>query len=75
MTYMRAWMTLKFDQVRLLVTVAIDRVIMENTVLPLFLGCFFIRTIILAGKDDMQESSEEFEFLLDPTTDCGVRCP
>ena len=40
MTYMRAWMSLKFGQIRLLVPMATDRVIMENMVLPLFLRCF-----------------------------------
>ena len=40
MTYVRAWMSLKFGQIRLLVSMATDRVIMKNTVLPLFLGCF-----------------------------------
>ena len=29
---------------------------------------------ILAGNDDMHESSE-FEIRPDPTTDCGVSCP
>ena len=38
MTYMRAGMSLKFGQIRLLVSMATDRVIMEKTVLPLFLG-------------------------------------
>ena len=60
--YMRAWMSLKFGQIRLLVSMATDRVIMENTVL-------------LAGNDDMLESLEEFEIRPDPTTDCGVSCP
>ena len=54
---------------------ATDRVIMEKTVLPLFLGCFYPILFILAGDIDMHESSEEFEFLPDPTTDCEVRCP
>ena len=40
MTYMRALMSLKFGQIRLLVPMATDRVIMEKTVLPLFLSCF-----------------------------------
>ena len=35
--------------------------------LPLFLGCFLSDLFILAGDDDMHESSEEFEFLPDPT--------
>ena len=75
MTYMRAWMSLKFGQIRLLVPMATDRVIIENMVLPLFLGCFYPIPFILAGNDDMHESLEEFEFLLDPTTDRGVSCP
>ena len=33
MTYMRAWMSLKFGQIRLLVSMATDRVLMEKTVL------------------------------------------
>ena len=44
MTYMRAWMSLKFGQIRLLVSMAKDRVIIEITVLPLFLVFFFIRS-------------------------------
>ena len=75
MTFMRAWMSLKFGQIRLLVPMATDRVIMEKAVLPLFLGCFYLIPFILAGNDDMHESSEEFEFLPDWTTDCGVSCP
>ena len=76
MTYMRAWMSLKFGQIRLLVSMATARVIMEKTVLPLFLSCFFYPILfILAGNDDMHESSEEFETRSDLTTDCGVSCP
>ena len=45
------------------------------TVLPLFLGCFYPILFILAGNDDMHESSEEFKIRPDPTTDCGVSCP
>ena len=68
-------MSLKFGQIRLLVSMATDRVIMENMVLPLFLGCFYPILFILAGNDDMHESSEEFDFLPDTTTDCRVSCP
>ena len=75
MTYMRDWMSLKFGQIRLLVSMATDRVIMENTVLPLFLGCFYPILFILVGNDDMHESSGEFESLPDLTTDCGISCP
>ena len=38
--YMRAWMSLKFGQIQPLVSMVIDRVMMEKTVSPLFLGCF-----------------------------------
>ena len=31
--------------------------------------------VLLAGKDDMHETSQEFEFLPVPTTDGGVSCP
>ena len=63
-----------------LVSMATDisyRVIMEKTVLPLFLSCFSSDPfyIILAGKDDIHGSSEDFEIQPDPTTDCGVSSP
>ena len=75
MTYMRAWTSLNLGQIRLLVSMATDRVIMEKRMLPLFLGCFYPILFILAGNDDMHESSKEFEIWPDPTTDCGVSCP
>ena len=75
MAYMRAWMSLKFCQIRLLVSMATHRVIMAKTVLPLSLGCFYPICFILAGNDDMHESIEEFEIRPDLTTDCGVSCP
>ena len=68
-------MGLKFGQIRLLVSMAQDRVKMKKTVLPLVHGCFYPILFILAGNDDMHESSEEFEILTDPITDCGVSCP
>ena len=75
MTYMRAWTILKFGQIRLLVSMVTDRVIMANAVLPLFLTVFYPILFINAGNDDMHESSEEFKIRPDPTTDCGVSCP
>ena len=65
----------KFGQIRLLVPMATDRVLMEKTVLPLFAAVFYLILFILAGNDDMHESSEEFEIRPDPTTGCGVSCP
>ena len=67
------------DRIRTLVSMATEsshRVIMEKAVSPLFLGCFFHPILfILADNDDMHESSDEFEFRLARTTDCGVSCP
>ena len=68
-------MSLKFGQIRLLVSMATDRVIMEKTMLPLFLGCFYPILFILAGNDDIHESLEKFEIRPDLNTDCGVSCP
>ena len=39
-TYMRAWMSLKFSPIQPLVSMVTDRVMMGKTVSPLFLGCF-----------------------------------
>ena len=39
-TYMRAWISLKFSQIQPLVSMVTDRVMMGKTVSPLFLGCF-----------------------------------
>ena len=40
-----------------------------------FSAVFYPFLFILAGNHDMHESSEEFEFRPDWTTDCGVSCP
>ena len=74
-TYMRAWMSLKFSQIQPLVSMVTDRVMMGKMVSPLFSAVFHPILFILAGNDDMHESSDEFEFRLDRTTDCGVSCP
>ena len=61
MTYMRAWMSLKFGQILLLVSMATDRVIMKKNGVAIFFGCFYPILFILAGNIDMHMSSEEFE--------------
>ena len=68
-------MSLKFGQIRLLVSMATDRVKWKKRCCHFFSAVFYPILFILAGDDDMHESSEEFEFLPDPTTDCGVSCP
>ena len=68
-------MRLKFGQIQPLVSMVTDRVMMGKRVTPLFLGCFYLILFILAGNDDIHESSDEFEFQLDWTINCGVSCP
>ena len=58
MTYIRAWMSLKFGQVRPLVSMATDRVIMAKMASPLFLGFFHPILFILAENNDMHENLE-----------------
>ena len=55
-------MSLKFSQIQPLVSMVTDKVMMGKTVSPLFLGCFSSFLFILAGNNDMHESSEELEF-------------
>ena len=60
------------DRIRTLVSMATEsshRIIMVKMVSPLFLGCFYPILFILAGKKDMHESSDEFEFQPDWTID------
>ena len=69
-------MSLKFGQIPLLVSMATDRVIIEKKrCCHFFSAVYYPILFILAGNDDMHESSEEFKFLLELTTDCGVSCP
>ena len=69
-------MSLKFGQIRLLVSMATYRVKMEKKrCCHFFLPVFYPILFILAGNDDMHKSSEEFKIRPDPTTDCGVSYP
>ena len=68
-------MSLKFSQIRLLVSMVTDRAIMEKQCCHFFSAVFYPILFILAGYYDMHESSEEFEIRPDLTTDCGVSCP
>ena len=58
MTYIIAWMSLKFVQIRQLVSMATDRVIMAKTASPLFLFFFHPILFILADNNDMHDNSE-----------------
>ena len=68
-------MSLKFGQISLLVSMATDRVMMEKWCCHFFSAVFYPILFILAGNDDMHESSEEYEIRSDPSADCGVSCP
>ena len=68
-------MSLKFGQIQPLVSMVTDRVMMEKQCLHFFSAVFHPFLFILAGNDNMHESSDEFGFRPDWTTDCGVRCP
>ena len=68
-------MSLKFGQIRPLVSMVTDGVMMGKRCLHFFSAVFHPFLLILAGNDDMHESSDEFEFRPDWTTNCGVSCP
>ena len=68
-------MSLKFGQIQPLVSMVTDRVMMGKWCLHFFSAVFHLILFILAGNDDMHESSDEFEFRLDWKTDCGVSFP
>ena len=68
-------MSLKFGQIQPLVSMVTNRFMMEKTVSPLFSAVFHPFLFKLAGNNDMHESSDEFEFRPDWTTDCRVSCP
>ena len=79
MTYIRAWMSLKFGQIRPQTTelAALERqkknphiLIMAKTMSLFFDPIFFI----LAGNKNIHKCLNEFEFRPDPTTDYGVSC-
>ena len=52
-TYMRAWMSLKFGQIQPLVSMVTDRDMMKKLCLHFFSAVFHPFIFILAGNDDM----------------------
>ena len=66
------------DRIRTPVSMATEsshRVVREKRCLHFFSPVFHPILFILAGDDDMNESSDEFEFRPARTTDCGDSCP
>ena len=63
-------MSLKFGQIQPVVYMVTDRVVKGKRCLHFFSAVFHPFLFILAGNDAMHESSEEFKFRPDWTTDC-----
>ena len=68
-------MSSTFGQMLPLVSMATDRVTVGKTVSSHFLNVFDRIHFILAGKDDIHKSLNEFGIRRDPTMDYGVGCP
>ena len=68
-------MSSKFGQIRLLVSMATDRVTVGKTASQIFLNVFDRIHFILAGNHDIHKSLNEFEIRRDPTIDYRVGCP
>ena len=65
------------DRSRTLVSMATDssHMIIFGKFVAAFTHTFDRIFFILAGNEDNQNISDEFEFRPDPTRDCGVSCP
>ena len=74
MTYIRAWMSSKFAQIRFRTTELPDIDLLTIDVATFFSAVFHPIPLVLAGHDDMHKSSKEFEIRRDSTTDCRVSC-
>ena len=68
-------MSSKFGQMRPLVSMATDRVIVGKRRHHVFSSIFDRIHFILAGYDDIHKSLNEFEIRRDRTMDYGVGCP
>ena len=83
MKHIRAWMSLKFNQIRLRPTelAALERLKKSHRIIigkrrqDIFSGIFHRILFILAGSADTHKSLDEFEIRRDQTTDYGVSCP
>ena len=68
-------MSLKFGQMRPLVSMATDRLQWEKRRHHVFSNIFDRIHFIRAGNNDIHKSLNEFEIRRDPTMDYGVGCP
>ena len=67
-------MSLKFGQMRPLISMATDRVTVGKRRHHVFSNVFDRLRFILAGNDDIHKSLNEFEIRRDWTMDYGVGC-
>ena len=74
-TCIEAWMSSKFGQIRPLVSMETDRVIIEKRCCPFFSVVLDGILFILTGNDDIHKSLDEFEIRPDTITDHRVNCP
>ena len=75
-TCIEAWLSSKFGQIRTLVSMATDSVILfEKRCCPFFSVVLDGILFILTSNDDIHKSLDEFEIRPDPTTEHRVSCP
>ena len=67
-TCIKAWLSSKFGQIRPLVSMATDSVIIWKTVSPRFSRFLMGSVFIFTGNDDIHKSWDEFEIRADLTT-------
>ena len=75
MTNMRAWMSSKFGEIRPLVSMATDMVIMAKQCHHFLSAVFHPILFIHADNNDMHENLENIEIWPFPNTDWEVSCP
>ena len=69
-----AWMSSKFGQIRPLVSMVTNSVIIGKRCCHFF-SVLDVILFILTGNDDIHKSLDELEIRPDPTTDHRVSCP
>ena len=74
-TCIKAWMGSKFGQIRPLVSMATDSVIIRKTVLPFFSVVLDGILFILTGNNVIHKSLDKLEIRPDSTTDHRVSFP
>ena len=65
-------MSLKFGQIRTLVSMVTDRVMMGKLCLHFFSAAFHPFLFIIAGNDDMHESWDDFSLIGPPTAELAA---